>query len=103
MELLLSSEGRVLVHVAAHPDATAPQIAAELDLPEQQVRAILRRLEREGAMRRVVTGRNISRVVELDCALPDHPTATIGMMLAVLGVQAAPLLRVISEIVTNQL
>lgn len=63
---LITKQGRVLMHVAHHPDTRLTDICSAVGITERAVQTILRTLEKEGVVSKTPVGRGRRYTVHYD-------------------------------------
>lgn len=87
---LTTGYGRVLLCIAAEPDARLRDIAAATGLTERSVQAIVGRLVEDGALRRHREGRRNRYEIVEDFRLDHDDAATLGQWVSALVAASAP-------------
>jgi DNA-binding IclR family transcriptional regulator len=83
---LVTNHGRVLVSIAADPDARVRDIAEEVGITERTAAQIVNDLEQAGYLTKTRVGRRNRYEIDSERAVrtPRLPTLTIGQLLALL-------------------
>ena len=87
---LLTNHGAVLAYVAQHPEVTAVEISAELDITERSVRRIIADLVAADYLKKKKIGRVNRYGVNYRKPLrrPSHSTADVGSLLRAIAREA---------------